>query len=381
MARVLFVSKPIVPPWHDGSKNLVRDIATYLERVEPTLLTCSGAEPLSDFRGKALRCEAIYETGGRYAPALRANLRVLKRLLFGNPHDIWHFVSAPHAAASQAARWAIGARRTGGWRGATVQTIASAPKHWAELPRLLFGDRIVAQSEYTRAKIIGAGGPGDALSVIPPCARRPDAISRGEGERVRQRYTLGSGPLVVYPGDYEVSTGAITVARALGRVVASVPDATFVFACRAKTEHAASARVKVEREITDPALSARAVHVGEIDDLHALLATARVVAFPVDDLYGKVDIPLVVLESLALGVPLILARGGPLEAVGSARFVQPGDPTELADEIVHVLKSESLARELATMEKDEYERRFSPPVVAAQYDELYSELGGILRPP
>jgi glycosyltransferase involved in cell wall biosynthesis len=376
--RILFVSKPVVPPWHDGSKNLVRDIATHLRRAEPTVLTCPGFDPLCDDRGKPVREEPIYKKGGRFAPAASANLRVLARLLVGDSHDVWHFVSAPHGASSAAARFARSVRRTAGWRGATVQTLASAPKRWSEAPRLLFGDRVVVQSEWARARIIGAGAPAGSLRVIPPCARAPREARPEDIEKVRLRYSLGAGPIVVYPGDYEVSTGAMTVARAARDVLAKVPDATLVFACRAKTPLAGAAREAVVAETSDPALSARVVHVGEIDDLHTLLAAARVVAFPVDDLYGKVDVPLVVIESLALGIPLVLLRGGPLEMVAAARFVNGGDAGALAAEIVRLLTNEPAARELGGRGREEYQARFSPRVVAAQYDELYAELGGIL---
>jgi glycosyltransferase involved in cell wall biosynthesis len=367
--RVLFVSKPIVPPWHDGSKNLVRDLATNLTRSRPTVLTTPQAGPLGD----GVAAEPVYAAAGKFAPAFSANARVLFRLLGGDPHDIWHFVFAPSAATGAAARLARSVRQAGGWRGKTIQTIASAPRRFNDVPRLLFGDRVVVLSEWMRARLIGAGASAHNLSVIPPCAREPAPRAADAAARVRQRYGIGEGPIILYPGDYEVSTGAMTVARAMGEIIRSVPDAKFVFACRAKTGGAETARRAVVLETSDPELAARVVHVGEIDDMHELLGAAHAVAFPVDDLYGKVDVPLVVLESLALRVPLVLARGGPLEAVQSARFVAANDPGALAATLVELLTDAVAAAELAERGRREYETRFSPRVVAARYDDLYAE--------
>jgi glycosyltransferase involved in cell wall biosynthesis len=381
VARVLFVSKPVVPPWHDGSKNLVRDIATNLSRSQATVLTCPGSPPLLDASGKVVHAEPIYASSGRFAPALSANLRVVRRLLTGDAHDIWHFVSAPHSLATNAARMARSARQATGWRGHVVQTIASAPRRFAEIPRLLFGDRVVVQSEWMRARVVGAGAPAARLRVIPPCAAEPEAPDAAHVREVRKRYALGAGPIVVYPGDYETGTGALTVARAAHDVLHAVPDVTFVYACRAKTPASAPARAAVVGETKDPELAARVVHVGEIDDLHSLLGAASVVAFPVDDLFGKVDVPLVVLEALALGVPLVLAGGGPLESVASARFVAGGDAPALCRELLAILTQPAAARDLKERGRLEYARRFSPRVVAAQYDELYEELGGIIPAP
>jgi glycosyltransferase involved in cell wall biosynthesis len=368
--RVLFVSKPIAPPWNDGSKNLVRDITTHLTRALPTVLTTPDAPLL----GTRVKQEAVYRSGGEFAPALSANARVLARLLTGDSHDVWHFVFAPNRASSGAARFASAVRRAAGWKGHVVQTIASAPRQFREVPRMLFGDRIVVLSEWMRARLVGAGAPSAAIRVIPPCAAAPEAPTPEAVARVRAHHALGEGPLVVYPGDYEVSSGAVTVARAAGAILREVPGSTIVFACRPKTKGADAARRTVIAE-TAPGLEGRVVHTGESADFHALLGAASVVAFPVDDLYGKVDVPLVVLEALALGVPLVLARGGPLESVGAARFVEPADPDALASEVTDLLRRRDLARELGGLGQGEYEARFSPRVVAAQHDALYEELG------
>ena len=107
-----------------------------------------------------------------------------------------------------------------------------------------------------------------------------------------------------------------------------------------------------------------------------LLAVASVVAFPVDDLYGKVDLPLVLLEAMALGIPLIVARGGPLEALDFARFVEPGDGRALATHVVELLRDVESARRLGAEAKRMYDARYTPAAVAAAYDELYA---GIVR--
>ncbi len=366
--RVLFVSKPVEPPWRDGSKNLVRDVATALARARPTVLTSPHAPAL----GGAVRQEPIYGSAGSFSPSLVTNARVLKRLVTGDAMDVWHFVFAPNPASSAAARVAIAARRALGWRGRVVQTVASTPRSMRGVTALLFGDRVVALSEWMRGRLLAAGAQQDALRIIPPCAADPPRPSADDAARVRQRYALGTRPVVLYPGDYEVSTGARTVARAIPYVRKEVESALFVFACRAKTPRAEDARRALDAELVGHEDAVR--HAGETDDLFTLLGTASVVAFPVDDLYGKVDVPLVVLEAMALGTPLVLVHDGPLEEVKAARHTPPRDPPALAREIVALLQHEGRRRSLAADARREYEARFTPRVVAAQYDDLYDEL-------
>jgi len=365
LTRVLFVSKPIVAPWHDGSKNLVRDVASHLAVARATVMTTPGAQPIGD----RVTMDPVYRDPGRFAPGVLANARVFDRLVRGDPLDVWHFVFAPNPASSAAGRLARATRRVRGWGGPVVQTIASAPRSFEWGRHLLFGDVVVALSEWTRARFVGAGADVDRFVVIPPCAAPPPTPSEDAQRRARDALGIGPGPIFLYPGDYEVSRGADTVARAAPLIARAVPEARIVFACRPKTERAAAERARIELVLARANVAHCTVHAGEVPDLAPLLAASSVVLFPVDDLYGKVDLPLVLLEALALGVPLVLARGGPLESIPAARFVHPGDSAALAREAVALLGEGR--DELVERGKDLHRRAFHPAVVAARYEEIY----------
>ncbi|WP_394837737.1 glycosyltransferase family 4 protein [Pendulispora rubella] len=367
MKHVLFVSKPIVPPWHDGSKNLVRDIATHLQRARPTVMTTERATPL----GGRVASDPIYREPGGFSPSVLTNARVVRRLLSDRGHDVWHFVFAPNVASSAAARVSIATRRALGWNGRVVQTIASAPRRFELAPSLLFGDAVVALTEWTRARLLAEGVDGSKLRVIPPCSAPPRAVAPTEMAQLREELDLGPGPILLYPGDYEVSHGAETVARAAAAIARAVPEARIVFACRPKSPRAREARADVERILADAHVLHRTRHVGQMADIVPLLAAASAVLFPVDDLYGKVDLPIVLLEALALGIPMILARGGPLEALSAADFVDPGDAEALARTAVAILRAPADRPQRA---RALYTERFTPPTVAAAYDELYEQL-------
>jgi phosphatidylinositol alpha-1,6-mannosyltransferase len=239
---------------------------------------------------------------------------------------------------------------------------------------LLFGDVVVVLSEWMRARMLGSGVDGSLLRVIPPCAEAPVPPSHEAIERTRARYALGAARVVLYPGDYEVSTGAATFADAVRLLADEVADVTFVYACREKTSRAGEAREKLVKELARDGLETRVRHVGEIVDLPALMAASSAIAFPVDDLYGKVDLPLVLLEALALGIPLVLARGGPLEAIPSAAFVEPGDGAALASALAQLLADAGVAAEQVRRGRELYLGSFTPEVVANRYDDLYEEI-------
>jgi len=370
--RVLFVSKPVAPPWHDGSKNLVRDVAAHLERAVPTVMTTdtfAGASTLPD----RVRLEAVYKTSGGFSPAMLANARVLARLLRGDPLDVWHFVFAPNPASSGAAFVAKNARRLLGFRGPVVQTIASAPRSFEGVSRLVFGDHVVALSEHTRGRLVAAGVSGVPLHVIPPCAAAPARPRDEDVAALKARHEL-RGKVVLYPGDIEHSRGAWNAVAALPALLRVQKDVTLVLACRKKTPRAEQAEHDVLSEVARLGLRAHVRCLGEVTSMPTLLAASDVVAFPVDDLYGKVDVPLVLIEALALGVPLVVAEDGPLEALTpAAKAVPLGDDDALAFALSEALSDD--ARRAARAEGESlYHARFSPAVVARAHDDLYAEI-------
>lgn len=368
--RVLFVSKPIAPPWNDGSKNLVRDVAAHLNKARATVMSMPGQTTLG--LGPRVTVEPVYRDAGRFAPGIAANARVVRRLATGDPHDLWHFVFAPNPVSSTVARTAAKTRRALGWKGKIVQTVASAPRSFDGAAAWLFGDVIVALSEHTRGRLVGAGVDADRIRVIPPCAKAPAPRPHTLGSRMK--VGVAEGPIVLYPGDYEVSTGAQTVAAAAKAILDAEPRATLVFACRKKTPAADEAQRAVEKELERAGVANRTKHLGNITFMDELLALASVVLFPVDDLYGKVDLPLVLLEAMALGTPIVVARGGPLEAFGFARSVEPGDAGALAKHAIELLRDAEAAKALGAEGKRVYNACYAPEVVAAQYDALYAEL-------
>ncbi len=363
--RVLFISKPVVPPWNDGSKCLVRDVASHLTVAEPTVMVAPAGPSL----GPRVRREPVYGASSRFAPT--DNALVLNRLLFGDPLDLWHFVFAPNAASSAAAQLAVRTRRSRGWKGKVVQTVASRPKSFEGrgVQALFFGDRIVALSEWTRVRLLRARVRDAIIRVIPPCAADP--VVKEPAGLVRERYDLGSGPVVLYPGDLHVSSGASMVAAAASDVLRTVPGARFVFACRPKGHDTSEREAGLRAALRG--LDAFVRILGEVDDMPSLLAAADVVAFPADDLYGKVDLPIVLLEAMALGRPLALVSDGPLEELPGVH-VPPGDSAALARALVELCHDAAMRERLGADARTAWERRHTPEIVAAQHDALYSEL-------
>lgn len=365
--RVLVVSKAVVPPWNDGSKNLARDLATFVDpaRARMSVFGVVGDDSPDLANANVL---PVFGRAGKFAPGLREQVRAFSALVkHAHTHDILHFVFAPTQKTARAVRTLRPVLRMRGFRGRTIQTVASRPKHFDDAKQVLFADTVVVLSEWAARALVSQGVNA---SVIVPSAPAP-VVSKERVLAMRAELSLEKRPIVLYPGDYEVSRGARSFADIVDAAISELPDHAFVFACRTKNE--ASRKVQAAIAQRFGAATARVKVLGNVTDMHALLAGSESVVFPVDDLYGKVDLPLVLLEALAVGVPMVVAGGGPLEEIKSARLVASAyDVAEFVRHVKELAKSPGARETEGARGREEHQWRFRPEVSAAAYMRLYA---------
>jgi glycosyltransferase involved in cell wall biosynthesis len=368
--RVLFVSKPIAPPFHDGTKCLVRDIALHVRTVEPIVMSLRGTPPL----GARVHMAAVYSSAGHFTPGLSDNARAAFYLLRARA-NLWHFVFAPNPRTSLLGRVLRTVRRI-----PVVQTVASPPRRFSPIERLLFGDIVVAQSRWTQQRIIEAW-----QTEAVPVARRPrleviwpsvpELVPRSTEVISATRRALGipsDAPLFVYPGDLETGGGAERVARLVEPLSRELPGAVVVFAYRAKTPHAAVIARKLEARLEPRA----ARFTSSLPDVLALIAGATAVLFPVDDLWGKVDLPIVLLESMQLGVPVVALDEGPLADLEGVVKVKTSDTGRWLGASTELAKNDQHRARVIEAQRACITRRHRAEAVARAYEALYGELLG-----
>lgn len=348
VATVLLVSKPLAPPWNDGSKNLARDVAEGMTRHLPRVLV----PPAATWRPRRAALEVVG------APAARGTLA---HLAFGAPTDVWHFFFAPNPRTSRVAAILRRLRGT-----PSVHTVCSRPRDLRRARRLLFADRTVVLSKATEAALRDAGAE---VTRIPPCA--PPLSPPTEAARRDARARLGlpeRAPVIVFPGDLEHGEGA---ARILAAHARRPGDAVLVMACRTKTPTAAAE----ERRLRASAGSG-VVWIGETPAIHALLGAADVVALPSSDLYAKVDLPLVLIEAMRLGRAVVVADDAPAAelADGGGALAVPPDVDALTHALEHLLSDEAARAALGARARAVAAERYDAAPMVAAYERLYDEL-------
>jgi len=369
MTDVLLVSKPVAPPWHDSSKNLVRDLAAHMQRYTPVVLSRRRQTPAALGLPRA-RVECIYSRAGSFSPALADNARVLARLLTGDKTALWHFFFAPNLRTSQVARWSARMRRA-----RTLQTVCSAPAADAPLERVLFADHVVALSEHTRQRLVQRIAK-ERVSLIRPAVTALSPVTPERARQLRNELELPQHrPLVVYAGDLEFGRG-IDLALEAHAALPETLDAQLIVACRAKTPRARQRERDLMARVAECGLRQRVRFVGETPRIHDLLAVADLVTLPTDTLYAKMDLPLVLIEAMSLARCVLVGAGTPAEelaAAGGAASV--ATESDAVSAMTQRLLEDSVQRSaLGARARQVANTQFDPARMSADYEALYDTL-------
>jgi phosphatidylinositol alpha-1,6-mannosyltransferase len=201
----------------------------------------------------------------------------------------------------------------------------------------------------------------------------PELPSQSRIDAVRQTLQAKDRPIVLFPGDYEVSQAARTFAASIQRYEGTKP--LFVFACRTKTPHALEEESRLRRELSLYQNDVR--FIGEVKDIFALLAASSVISLPAEDLYAKMDTPLVLLEAMSFGVPIIVTNTPPLSEmleVPCGLAVSPANADELASATRKLVESPALRTSLGETGKQRVHSFYSAKAMATRYEALYGEV-------
>ncbi len=362
--RVLLVTKPLSPPWNDSGKLVPRDLARAAgERHEWHVLGSRGAAVAWP---RGVVAHPLYHRAGGFRLGALERLGLMAGVWRLRAHfDALHFFFQPHPAASAAARALT--RLCGR---PALHTVLSAPQPGAPPGRLMFARRVVTLSADTARRI--ASACSTPPRVIPPGLADLDPVPPARVEAVRAATALPTG-FLLYPGDYEFSGGHETLLAAW----AAAPDLPpLAFAGRDKTRGAGLARARLEARARELGLGARVRFLGTVPDMEALIASSGAVLFPARSLYGKTDLPLVLLEAWRERRAVLVSGLPPLLEATTGLDARVDDAPEAWAAAARRLGAEALARGAAGRERllGCYTARQAVAAYEALYDEVDAEL-------
>ena len=214
--------------------------------------------------------------------------------------------------------------------------------------------------------------PGPRARLVPNGV----AVDVSETEAARARAEVGASgrPLVVHVGNIRPHKGHGTLVAAARHLAQRLPDAMVVSIGGEK--HPGDLE-RVRGDARAAGVESRLHFLGRRDDARAFLAAADVVVNPAD----VEGLPLVVLEALALGKPVVATAVGGVPTVVvdgvTGRLVPPREPQALADAVVELLDDPAGAGRMGAEGAALVRRSYSVEAMIDEFEKIYLEvLGG-----
>lgn len=238
-------------------------------------------------------------------------------------------------------------------------------------------DRMVARS--ASMFVTGSNAAGDALRsvlrlkaarhrVIPNAVvqRRPTATASA----TRKALAIARGTrIALVVARLEIRKGHRYLLEALQHLPASSADLMVVIA-GSGPERAALESLAKSLGVTN-----RIRFLGEHPDPWSLYEVADVVVLPS---IGNEDFPIVILEAMAAGRPVVATRvaGIPDQVIDqvTGRLVAPGDAAGLAEALADVLDVPGRGTAMGKAGRHRYETHFTPGEVVSEYWRTYRSL-------
>jgi glycosyltransferase involved in cell wall biosynthesis len=255
-----------------------------------------------------------------------------------------------------------------GWTGATLKV-----RFYEVLDKLSLRamDAVVCVSEGQAAKVRRAGVPAQRVRVIRNAIgaerfARPDPASR---KRLLALLPQPCQLVVGAAGRLSPEKGFGLLVEAAPAVLRQHPEAGFLLFGDGPLREA------IARRIIELGLKDRVVLAGFRSDLDDLLPALDLMVLP----SFTEGLPVVVLEALAAGVPVVAtAVGGTPEVVEdgvNGCLVPPGNPAALVHRIGELLHEEQTRRTMGRRGRQRVQEEFTFAAQARQYQQLFEELG------
>ena len=359
-------SVPLAAPWNGADKVVAALLARH-DTANRYIVHTSEREEWPD----ATRIRRICARRTSPMPTRSQKLRGFGYLLRNVRHaDILHVVASIHDDPRLSARLVRSVRTVS--RRPLVHTIPSLgdrPLHARALP----GDVSVVFSEHSLGRL-ARHGIDNVVRLTPPIDL--DRLRPGTPpEQLRRELRLGERA-VLSAGHYGAASGLEELVEAFATLPGDLADATLVLAYRHHPwQDARRERERVMDLAAEAGVGSRTRLLGRVADMPALIAACATTVLVPSSLESKMDLPLIVLESLALGRPVVVSAAPPasealLDEGGVA--VAPGDPAALADALTQLLRCPEAACAMGDRGRAAALHACDPRRVVARYHEVYA---------
>ncbi len=371
--EILYVSRPISPPWDEASKNfaynLAKEISLDSEVLKIHLLT---SQTLPELPQNIVQ-EKIY----KFSQKDYKNSDKLRALIFQyrekKNFDIKHYFFTPTPQSSQLIKNFLKGNSK------TVQTIATIREDLfndQQIEEMMFGDIIVTYSEYAKEKLENMGFKN--VYKIYPGIDLNDYYPREKSELELKKANFTPNDFIInFSGEY-IRLGAMdTIIESFIEISQRIRSARLSLAVRVKNKQDAEKKEAIIARLKEEKILDRvSFHDDGSYKMSDIYNLSDISIFPVSDMKGKFDVPLAVIEAMACGKAMIISDIPILEEFSkdNSISIEKDSPQALTEAIIDLYSDEKKRMEIAKNALQFAHRNFNIHTAAQKYVSLYNKL-------
>jgi glycosyltransferase involved in cell wall biosynthesis len=369
MKKILLVTRPISPPWDEGSKVFAFYLAKNTPGFKFGLLTNGILPNLPE----NIIQKPIYQSnhfGLWQKMQLLFNLKKLKK-----EFDILHFLFTPTNFNSL---WLKNLTKNSNIK--TIQTVATLREDLytdSKIKSLLFSDWIITYSDYAKNKLNQLGFSN--VERIYPGIDLNEYRKKEKNPNLMQKYGFHSDDFIInFTGEYSRLGAIDDVVAAFAQIAPQIPQAKLSLAVRIKNTDDQTKKIEIQKKLKKLNLLDRVAFHDDgtylMPDIYNLCDLS---IFPVQNMQGKFDIPLAIIEAMACEKPIIISDLPILKEIAkdnNSVIIKAGDVKQLAEKILELYHSQDRRLQLGLVAKKFTQENFDIQKIAREYQALYQKI-------
>lgn len=367
---ILLVTRPLCAPWDEASKNFAYDLAKNLQHDHVTILTKGHVSDVPDH----ITQKDIYT---KSAFTLVQKMRLVFYLLcHAKEFEIVHLLFTPTKINVAILKAILPSSCT------VIQTLATLREDLyshEKLLQMLFGDVIVTYSDFTKTKVQSITA-NTKVSRIYPGIDLSKFVPTPKDNELMQSWKIAPNDIVVaYPGEY-ARLGATDLLVDTFLELWEDPahhHIKYLCACRIKNDQDRAKKQRVMDRFKRAGHSDKVIYTDTYGDMNKIYNLSDIVLFPVQNMRGKFDVPLAMIEPYACKKPVIASDLPLFKEFSSDTFnviIPTGDREALVTAIAELSTDAERRKEYGNNAHEFAHKTFNISAIASQYEELYKKL-------